>query len=179
MVKRPVPPGYDRRKRPGRVTQYGIQLREKQKVKRIYGLLEKQFANLVKKVSKTKGKSGEELLIQLERRLDNAVYRAGFAASRRAARQLVNHGHFLLNGRKADIASITLNPGDMVEVKPKSKKNQYFAILDDLTAHVESPKVGWLSVNKAKLAFKVISLPKREDAEADINEQLIIEFYSR
>src|SRR4029077_6053224 len=127
LVKRPGPPGqrgnYNGRQKP---TQYSLQLREKQKVKRLYGLLERQFAKLMEEASRTRGQSGETMLQFLERRLDNAVYRAGFATSRRAARQLVSHGHFTLNDRRVDIPSIRLNPGDKVVLRSKSKGNSYF-----------------------------------------------------
>ncbi len=139
-------------------------------------MLEKQFSNLVKESSRTAGQSGEVLLQLLERRLDNAVYRAGFATSRRAARQLVGHGHFMLNGRRVDIPSIRLKPGDEIVLRAKSLKNEYFKQLDNPN---ESTNLSWLSANGKKFEIKVTGLPKREEAELDINEQLIIEYYSR
>lgn len=159
-------------------TQYAGQLREKQKVKRIYGLLEKQFAKLIVDAERKSGVTGDIMLQLLEQRLDNAVYRAGFAPSRQGARQLVTHGHFLLNGRRVDIPSIRLKPGDEFVVRPKSAANTYFKILEpELKANKQ--QVRWLSLDAKSLTVKVTGLPVREDIDADINEQLIIEFYSR
>lgn len=162
----------------GKPSQYSLQLREKQKVKRIYGLLEKQFAKLMREASRQHGQAGELLLQFLERRADNAVYRAGLAPSRQAARQLVTHGHFCLNGRRVDIPSLRLRPGDKLGLRDGSKKNDYFKRLDDISP-APSQLPGWLKVNRAKREISVVSLPAREDAEADINEQLIVEYYSR
>ena len=158
--------------------QYAIQLREKQKIRRLYGLLEKQFANLVKKSLKQKGQSGQNALSLLERRLDNAVYRSGLAFSRRAARQLVSHKHLLLNDRRVNIASISLKPGDILTVRPQSRKNAYFKHLDDHSPEpAESP--AWLKVDRTKLRLEIVDIPKREDIPEDINEQLLVEYYSR
>lgn len=179
MVKRATIPGQHGRSRQGKQSQYAIQLREKQKVRRTYGLMEKQFANLMKKAGKKQGQSGENLLVMLEQRLDNAVYRAGFANSRRAARQLVSHGHFTLNGRRVDIPSIALAAGDVVEIRKKSAANEYFKHIDDLTDAVETAGLSWLKVDRKKFAITVTGVPKREEAEPDINEQLIVEYYSR
>lgn len=159
-------------------SQYALQLREKQKVKRLYGLLEKQFSNLMTEAERTPGQSGENLLQYLERRLDNAVYRAGFATSRRAARQLVTHGHFVLNGRRVDIPSIRLRPGDEITLREHSKSNEYFKKLDDVSP-APSTIPAWQKVDRKKVAVSVISTPVRDDAEPDINEQLIVEYYSR
>lgn len=159
-------------------SQYALQLREKQKVKRLYGLLEKQFSNLMAEAERTPGQSGENLLQYLERRLDNAVYRAGFAASRRAARQLVTHGHFVLNGRRVDIPSIRLRPGDEITLREHSKSNEYFKKLDDVSP-APSAIPAWQKVDRKKVAVSVIGMPLRDDAEPDINEQLIVEYYSR
>ncbi len=175
MVKRKALPGEKAGARRGKTTQYGQQLREKQKVKRIYGLLEKQFRRLVKEAERSNGVTGETLLQYLELRLDNAVYRLQLAPSRPAARQLVTHGHILLNGRRVDIPSIRLKPGDEIKIRPKSEKNTYFQTLESDT----DVDLSWLSFNKSKKTAKVTSLPNREEAEPDINEQLIIEFYSR
>jgi small subunit ribosomal protein S4 len=155
-------------------SQYSIQLREKQKVKRIYGLLEKQFRRVVEHAERSNGVTGDVLLQILERRLDNAVYRAGIAPSRQAARQLVTHGHFMLNGRRVDIPSIQVSPGDEITVRPKSAKNAYFS-------NLEAPKeqISWLSYDAKQHSLKITGLPQREDADQDISEQLIIEFYSR
>lgn len=164
-----------RRQKP---SQYSLQLREKQKVKRMYGLLEKQFAKLLSEAERRTGVTGELLLSMLERRLDNAVYRLGFAPSRQGARQLVTHGHFLLNGRRVDIPSIQLSPGDEVQVRPTSLARAYF---QNLAVEFTGSKtqLSWASLDPKKLSFKVTGLPARDDAEPDINEQLIIEFYSR
>lgn len=158
---------------------YATQLREKQKVRRIYGLLEKQFAKLMKEASRRPGLAGENLLQLLELRLDNAVYRAGFAVSRRGARQLVSHGNFVLNGRRVDIPSIRLKAGDELVVRPKSLKNGYFTQISDVTANSIQGPVSWLKSDPKKLTISVTGLPKREEAEVDINEQLIVEYYSR
>jgi small subunit ribosomal protein S4 len=159
-------------------SQYALQLREKQKVKRLYGLLEKQFSNLMTEATRTPGQSGANLLQYLERRLDNAVYRAGFATSRRAARQLVTHGHFMLNGRRVDIPSIRLRPGDAVTLRDHSKNNEYFKKLDDVSP-APSAVPAWLTVDRKKTSVTVTNLPVRDDAEPEINEQLIVEYYSR
>lgn len=179
MVKRTNIPGEHGGGRQNKPSGYALQLREKQKVRRLYGLLEKQFKNLMVEASRTSGQSGQVLLQLLERRLDNAVYRAGFATSRRAARQLVGHGHFMLNGKRVDIPSIRLNEGDEVAVRPKSAKNEYFKQSADIIAASNQPVLSWLTSDTKKLTFKVTGLPQREEAEPDINEQLIVEFYSR
>ena len=158
---------------------YLTQLREKQKVRRLYGLLEKQFAKLMKEAAKTDGLAGENLLQFLERRADNAVYRAGFATSRRQARQLVSHGHFLLNGRRIDIPSIRLKPGDILEVRPKSQKSEYFKNLDNVVSSSSNVPLSWMKSDPKKMTIEITGLPKREEAEAGINEQLIVEYYSR
>jgi len=179
LVKRSTPPGQQGNgRRPNKPSQYALQLREKQKVKRLYGLLERQFSNLMKEANRKQGQSGEVLLQLLERRLDNAVYRAGFAPSRRAARQLVTHGHFMLNGRRIDVPSARLRPGDEIVVRPHSKESEYFKKIDDVSP-APSAFPGWVNVERKKVAFKVTGLPTREEAEADINEQLIVEYYSR
>ncbi len=179
MTKRSTPPGQHGKGRQSKPSQYAIQLREKQKVRRLYGLMEKQFANLMKKATRMEGRSGENLLILLERRLDNAVYRAGFAPSRRAARQLVTHGHFMLNGRRVDIPSITLRAGDEITLRARSAKGAYFQNIDELTSIIEQPNLGWMKADRKKFSIKVTGLPTREEAEQDINEQLIVEYYSR
>lgn len=158
---------------------YLSQLREKQKVRRIYGLLEKQFANLMTKATKMNGQAGENLLRLLEQRLDNTIYRAGFATSRRAARQLVSHGHFMLNGKRVNIPSMVVKPGDEVAVSARSKKTTYFAHLDDVVNSSVQKPLSWLQSDPKKMIIKIASLPKREEAEDDINEQAIVEYYSR
>lgn len=159
-------------------SQYSLQLREKQKVKRLYGLLEKQFSNLMKEATRKQGQSGENLLQFLEQRADNAVYRAGYAVSRRAARQLVTHGHFELNGRRVDIPSIRLKAGDKLVVRAGSQKSDYFKRLDDVSPAANDIPT-WLKANRKKFELEVTGLPARTDAEPEINEQLIVEYYSR
>lgn len=171
-------PGQHAGSRQGKPSLYQTQLREKQKVRRIYGVLEKQFRIIVNEAFKERGQTGTKLLQLLERRLDNAVYRAGFAVSRRQARQLVTHGHFLLNGRRVDIPSIRLKAGDIIEVRPRSKKTEFFKQLDTIISDAAQP-ASWLKVDAKKMIFTVTGLPAREDAEPDIKEQLIVEYYSR
>jgi len=179
LVKRSTPPGQAANSRMRQKTsQYSLQLREKQKVKRLYGLLEKQFSNLMKEASRREGQSGSNLLQYLEQRADNTVYRAGFAPSRRAARQLVTHGHFMLNGKRVDIPSIRMKAGDVLTLRPHSQQNAYFKQLDDVSpAPSETP--AWIKVDRKKVSVEVTGLPARTDAEPDINEQLIVEYYSR
>lgn len=184
LVKRPGGPGQHgagggRGGRPGsKGSQYSLQLREKQKVKRLYGLLEKQFSNLMAEASRKQGQSGQVLLQFLEQRLDNAVYRAGYAPSRRAARQLVTHGHFMLNDRRTDIPSIRLRVGDKITLRDASKQNEYFKKLDDVSP-APSTMPGWIKADRKTIAFTVTGVPTRDEAEPDINEQLIVEYYSR
>lgn len=180
LVKRTTLPGQQPQGRGFRSkpSQYSLQLREKQKVKRLYGLLERQFSNLMKEASKTQGQSGQVLLQLLERRADNVIYRAGFAVSRRASRQLMTHGHFELNGRRVDVPSIRLKVGDKLVLRSKSLKSDYFKRIDDVSpAPSEMPS--WLKVDRKKFTVEVTALPPREEAEPDINEQLIVEYYSR
>ena len=158
---------------------YLTQLREKQKVRRMYGLLEKQFAKLMKEAQRTEGLTGEKLLEFLERRADNVVFRAGFATTRRQARQLVSHGHFTLNGKRIDIPSIRLNPGDVLEVRPKAQKTEYFKNLPNVMGAAGATPLSWLKADGKKMKIEITGLPKREEAEAGINEQLIVEYYSR
>jgi small subunit ribosomal protein S4 len=179
LVKRPTKPGQvTNGRRPAKPSQYSLQLREKQKVKRLYGLLEKQFSNLMKEASRTQGQSGQALLQFLERRLDNVLYRAGFAPSRRAARQLATHGHFTLNGVRVDVPSIRVKAGDKVVLRDASKANEYFKKLDDISP-APSTTPAWLKVDRKKFSVTVEGVPVRDDAEPDINEQLIVEYYSR
>ena len=179
MAKKSGIPGQhsDMRMRGGSL--YLTQLREKQKVRRMYGLLEKQFAKLMKEATLTEGLTGEKLLEFLERRADNVVYRAGFATTRRQARQLVSHGHFLLNGRRIDIPSIRLKPGDILEVRPKSTKSEYFKNLANVMGAAGQNPLSWMKADGKKMKIEITGLPKREEAEAGINEQLIVEYYSR
>lgn len=180
LVKRTALPGQSSTGRPrmGRGSQYSIQLREKQKVKRLYGLLERQFSKLMKEAAASQGQTGESLLRFLEQRADNVLYRAGFAPSRRAGRQLVTHGHFTLNDRRIDIPSIRLKPGDKLVLRKGSQSSGYFKELDNISpAPAAIP--AWIKVNRKKFEVEISGLPTRDDAELDINEQLIVEFYSR
>lgn len=174
MAKKSGIPGEHSGMRSRSQSLYLIQLREKQKVRRLYGVLEKQFAKLMKEATRAEGLTGENLLQFLERRADNAVYRAGFATTRRQARQLVSHGHFLLNGKRINIPSIRLKAGDVLEVRPKSAKSSYFKSIEGMTQ-----PLSWLKADAKKLKIEVTGLPKREEAEVGINEQLIVEYYSR
>lgn len=179
MARKSGIPGEHANGRRGKQSMYAIQLREKQKVRRMYGLLEKQFANLMNEASRRPGLAGENLLQFLELRLDNVVYRAGFATSRRGARQLVSHGHFELNGKRVDIPSIRAKAGDVLVVRPKSQKSGYFSVIDDVYGNTVQVALSWLKSDVKKLKIEVTGLPKREEAEPDINEQLIVEYYSR
>jgi small subunit ribosomal protein S4 len=156
---------------------YGQQLREKQKVKRIYFVLEKQFRNYFEKASRQKGITGENLLFMLERRLDNVVYRAGFSTSRRQARQLVNHGHIEVNGRKVDIPSFQVKLSDVITVKDKSIKNVH--VEGAWQTAVGRGRPNWISAGGDELTVSVSALPTRQDIDATINEQLIVELYSK
>jgi small subunit ribosomal protein S4 len=180
MAKKTGIPGQHAHGRQGKQSLYATQLREKQKVRRTYGLLEKQFARLMDEASRRReGLAGENQLQLLELRLDNAVYRAGFATSRRAARQLVGHGHFLLNGRRVDIPSIRLKAGDVLTVREKSTKSGYFTHIDDVVKNSVQSPLSWLKSDEKKLKIEITGLPQRAEAETDINEQLIVEYYSR
>jgi len=179
MVRKSGIPGQHAHGRSGKSSLYLTQLREKQKARRMYGLMEKQFARVMKEAAKMEGMAGENLLILLERRLDNAVYRAGFANTRRAARQLVSHGHFNLNGKRVDIPSIRVKAGDEIVVRPASAKTGYFTALDSIVKDSISQPVGWLKGDANKMTIKITGSPSRADAETDINEQLIVEYYSR
>ena len=181
LIKRTSPPGQQHMG--GRMrhksSQYALQLREKQKVKRLYGLLERQFSKLMQEASRSKGRSGEVLLQMLERRLDNVVYRSGLAVSRRAARQLVTHGHFMLNERRVDIPSIRTKIGDNIVVREHSLKTEYFKNIDEVSPASPNDVPDWIKVDRKKFNVTVAGLPSREASEPDINEQLIVEYYSR
>ena len=160
-----------------KLTEYGMQLREKQKAKRYYGVLEKQFHSYYEKADNQEGIAGENLLRLLERRLDNVVFRMGLAASHKEARQLVLHGHFTLNGHKANIPSILVKVGDVIAVKETSKESvKIKALAEEMATHV-TPK--WLENDAKNLATKVVTLPAREDIDFEFEEQLIVEFYSK
>jgi small subunit ribosomal protein S4 len=170
-------PGAHGQGRRQKVSEYGLQLREKQKTRRTYGILEKQFHNYFDKADRQAGITGENLLIILERRLDNVVYRLGFAASRKEARQLVNHGHFIINGKKASIASLLVRVGDVIQVKETSKSIAKFQEIKEQAAYKTPPE--WLSVDVENLTGQVLAYPLREQIDTPVNEQLIVELYSR
>lgn len=180
LIKRSALPGQGNTgfRRPPKASQYSIQLREKQKVKRLYGLLERQFANLMKEAGRTKGQSGATLLQFLEQRLDNVIYRAGFAPSRRAARQLVTHGHFVLNDRRVDVPSIRVSEGDVITLRTRSKDSNYIKAVDEVSP-APAAYPNWLKVDRKKFSVSITGIPIRDDAEPDIKEQLIVEYYSR
>ena len=176
MERRPVIPGQHGNSR-RRVTfsEYGTQLREKQKVKRMYGILEKQFHAYYEEAERMKGVTGENLLSLIERRLDNVVYRMGIGASRKQCRQIVNHGHITVNGKRVDIASYIVKVGDVIAVKESKQDLDAFKSLKGMK--IVMPK--WLEFDTNTLTGKILALPKREDIDSDIKEQLIIELYSR
>lgn len=180
LSKRPFPPGqHGPSARRRQISDYGLQLTEKQKARHMYGVLERQFRRLFEQAARQSGVKGEHLLSLLERRLDNVVYRLGLATTRAQARQLVSHGHITVNERKTNIPSFTVKVGHVIAVRPESVNRTYFKNLRDsgeLTGH-RTPD--WLRLKPADLAGEVVALPRREDAEPDINEQLIVEFYSR
>ncbi|MFD0685603.1 30S ribosomal protein S4 [Actinomadura fibrosa] len=174
---RPYPPGEHGRGRP-KETEYLLQLREKQKARRIYGVLERQFHNYYVEANRQGGKTGENLLALLERRLDNVVYRAGFAKSRDMARQLIRHGHIRVNGKKVDIPSFSVSEADIVDVKSKSLEMTPFQVARAEAA--DAPRVpAWLGVDTDRMRILVHSLPVRQQIEAPVQEQLIVELYSK
>lgn len=158
-----------------KLSEYGLQLREKQKAKFIYGMLEKQFRRLFRDAEKMSGITGDNLLQLLELRFDNVVYRMGFAKTRNEAKQLISHGHFLINGNKVDISSYRVSQGDVISVKEKSKRNGVFKNTEDKVWN----QAKWVSVDIEKLQGKVEALPQRDDIDFEINDQLIVELYSR
>ncbi|MEG0829998.1 MAG: 30S ribosomal protein S4 [Anaerovoracaceae bacterium] len=174
IEKRNFPPGQHGQGRK-KVSEYGIQLREKQKTKRFYGVQETQFRNLFDKAARRKGITGENLLILLETRLDNVIFRLGFASSRKEARQLVNHGHFLINDKKVDIPSYEMKPGDTIKVKEKSTSSPKFKEIKDMSITVPS----WMTVNVDKLEGAVVATPTRDDIDTPVAEHLIVELYSK
>ena len=175
--RRSYPPGQHGQRRGRKISDYGIQLREKQKVKRMYGLSEKQFHLFFKRADKQRGITGTNLLVMLERRIDNVVYRIGFVNSRTQGRHFVGHSHFLVNGRKVNISSYLIKIGDVVEVRDKSRKIQ--AITDSLDVVVRRGVPQWLDLEKENLKGIVKSFPTREDITTPIQEQLIVELYSK
>jgi small subunit ribosomal protein S4 len=176
VERRSYPPGQHGQRRP-KFSNYGEQLREKQKVKRIYGVLEGQFRLTFERADRLKGITGVNLLLLLERRLDNMVFRLGFASSRSEARQLVRHSHFTVNGRKVNIPSYLMKPGDVVELRPRSRKVQ--SVVDSLEAVVRRGVPGWLELDKEQFRGKVLALPAREELTMPIREQLIVEHFSK
>ncbi len=174
--RRPTPPGQHgvRRRKMG---DFGIQLREKQKMRRVYGVLERQFRNYFREAETQSGVTGEALLQSLETRLDNVVFRLGFASSRAQARQLVAHGHFAVNGTATNVPSYSLKPGDRVEVRESKRGREAFKVVKETLRSHQAPE--WLSLDAAKLAGSVASLPRRDQMPLDLSEQLVVEYYSR
>ncbi|HEX28501.1 TPA: 30S ribosomal protein S4 [Candidatus Poribacteria bacterium] len=174
--RRPYPPG-EHGRRSSKLSPYGIQLREKQKVKRLYGVLERQFKKYFRMAERQRGITGENLLRILESRLDNVVYRMGFASSRREARQLVHHGHFTVNGRRVDIPSYLVKAGDVIEVAPKSKQVERILNAIDMAQQRGVPE--WIDVDYDQMKGTIRALPTRDQIFEDIQEQLIVELYSK
>jgi small subunit ribosomal protein S4 len=178
IEKRNFAPGQHGKDKKPKLVGYGLQLREKQKARRYYRVLEGQFRNLYEKAVNQKGITGELMLAMLERRLDNILYRMGLATSRAQGRQLVRHGHVNVNGRKVDIPSYTVKPGDVVDIREKSRDNSAILAARDATAHTPSPS--WLEVDREALKARVLQQPKREElVQIQLNEQLIVELYSK
>ena len=176
FVKRPTPPGEQKKGRRGKVSEYGLQLREKQKVKRAYGMLESQFEKYYNIAERMKGNTGENLLRLLESRLDNVVFRLGFGDSRAQARQMVLHGHIFVNGKKVDIPSFFVSEGDEITVRKKSAEAEKFKELRESEAR---PMPSWLTMDNANLTGRVVAVPAREDMDLTIEEHLIVEYYSK
>ncbi|MBQ4227671.1 MAG: 30S ribosomal protein S4 [Clostridia bacterium] len=176
LTKRPTPPGEHGQARQRKMSEYGLQLREKQKAKRAYGVLENQFHSYFETAANQKGITGENLLVMLEKRLDNVVYRAGFGSSRAMARQLVRHGHVRVNGKKVNIPSYLVDVNDEITIRAKSAEAEHFKALREGTGKVV-PK--WLTLDSANLKATVIASPARDDIDLTIQENLIVELYSR
>ncbi len=177
LERRAYAPGEHGKSRRIKETNYGVQLREKQKARRMYGVLERQFRNYFEKAAEAKGVTGEVLLQMLERRLDNVVYRLGFAVNRNQARQIVRHGHVTVNGRKVDIPSFLVKPGDEVAVREKSR--QLTIVANSLESRKGQSAPAWLELSPERLAGRVLSIPTRESIPTPVNEQLIVELYSK
>jgi small subunit ribosomal protein S4 len=177
VERRGFPPGQHGQSRRTKISEYGVQLREKQKVRRMYGLMERQFRNYFEKARKQTGRTGETLVKMLERRLDNTVYRLGFAPSRKAARQLIGHGHFLVNDRPVDIPSYLLRPGDVIRVRDRSK--QLDAIHASMKRMKDTAMLPWLTLDKAAMTGTFLNVPERADIPLNADEQLIVELYSK
>lgn len=182
IERRSYPPGQHGREsqfRRGRASDYLLQLREKQKMRRIYGVYERQFSNYFAKAEQRTGLTGTNLLVLLESRLDNVVYRLGLADSRAQARQLVNHGHIMLNGRRTTIPSALVTAGDSVSVRPESKRGTYFKALRQELDDRQRQVPRWLQLNPKEMSAQVTTLPERDDIDVSLNEQLVVEYYSR
>jgi len=180
IERRPYAPGQhgrERQYRRGRASDYLLQLREKQKMRRIYGVYERQFSGYFRKAEKKSGLTGSNLLTLLESRVDNVLYRLGMADSRAQARQLVSHGHIMINGRKTDVPSALVSPGDLVSVRPESTRKNYFKVLRQELDDRQVPR--WLQLDINNLSATVLQLPAREDIDVSLNEQLVVEYYSR
>jgi len=177
LERRPFAPGQHGQGRKGKVSEYALQLREKQKMKYLYGILEKQFSNYYQKAVAQRGITGDNLVKLLERRFDNVVYRSGFAPSRSGARQLVTHGHLLINGKKVDIPSYIVSPGEIIEFRQRSKNMG--AVTDSLNKAPESRIPSWIQVDKANQKAVFLSIPERVDIQEQFNEQLVVELYSK
>jgi small subunit ribosomal protein S4 len=177
VERRSYAPGMHGQRRARKQSEYGIQLREKQKARRIYGVLERQFRKHYTEAERRGGATGDNLLQLLETRLDNVVYRLGFAESRAQARQIVRHGHFAVNGRRTNIPSFIVKPGDAIAVREGSRKREYFQTVAQLLSRRNVPS--WLSLDAAAMSGRVISLPEADQVDSKINAQLIVEFYSR
>ena len=176
VEQRNYPPGQHGVSRRAKISEYGVQLREKQKIKRSYGLLETQFRNCFEKANKTKGITGDNLVKLLESRLDNVVYRLGFASSRKQARQIITHRHITVNDRLVDIPSFILGAGDIIKIKDKSKK---LDLIHNSLKRVKDNTYSWLSIDKASLSGTFLQVPDRADVPLNANEQLVIELYSK
>lgn len=176
VENRNYPPGQHGLSRRAKISEYGVQLREKQKIKRQYGLLETQFRNYFEKANKAKGITGENLIKILESRLDNVVYRLGFASSRKQARQIIRHRHIIVNERLVDIPSYILSAGDVVKIKDKSKK---LDLIHNSLKRVKDSTYSWLSIDKASLSGTFVNVPERADVPLNANEQLVVELYSK
>ncbi|WP_028845683.1 30S ribosomal protein S4 [Thermodesulfovibrio thiophilus] len=174
--RRKYPPGQHGHNK-GKLSDYGLQLREKQKVKRIYGIMEQQFKNYFEKATKMKGVTGENLLKLLERRLDNVIYRMGFAINRRQARQMVRHGFFMINGKKVNIPSYLVRPGDIIDITQAGRELE--AIKENLALAEQRGLPVWIEINIEEMKGKFVRLPEKEEIQLPVQEQLIVEFYSK
>ena len=177
IEKRNFAPGQHGKDRKAKIVGYGLQLREKQKTKRMYFTQEGQFRNYFEKAARSQGVTGEKLLQQLERRLDNIVYRLGFASSRRQARQLVRHGHVHVDGRKVNIPSYEVSAGEEIKIREASRKLAILELAKDIASHQNAPT--WLQIDRDNFTGRIVSLPKRKEIQIPVNEQLIVELYSK